>query len=85
MAEWSPWEDLDPDLKRTYTGPDKGVGAHYAWSGNKKAGQREHGDHRVHPEGIDIALTFLKPFKSTSTPRFVDAPPRGTPPTWPGG
>ena len=36
--KWSPWEDVDPDLQRTYTGPDAGVGAHYAWSGNKKAG-----------------------------------------------
>ena len=26
-TEWSPWEDVDPDLQRTYTGPDPGVGA----------------------------------------------------------
>ena len=25
-------------LQRDYTGPDRGVGAHYAWSGNRKAG-----------------------------------------------
>ena len=37
--QWSPWEDVDPDLQRTYTGPDAGVGAHYAWSGNSKAGE----------------------------------------------
>ena len=36
---WSPWEDIDPDLKRDYTGPDQGVGARYAWSGNRKAGE----------------------------------------------
>ena len=23
---WSPWEGLDPDLSREYTGPDHGVG-----------------------------------------------------------
>ena len=24
---WSPWEDLDPALERTYSGPGSGVGA----------------------------------------------------------
>ena len=24
---WSPWEDVDPDLKRDYEGPERGVGA----------------------------------------------------------
>ncbi len=36
---WSPWEDLDPDLKRTYTGSESGKGAAYAWTGNRKAGE----------------------------------------------
>jgi hypothetical protein len=35
---WSPWEDLDPELRRTYSGPDAGVGATYAWQGNRRAG-----------------------------------------------
>lgn len=26
-VKWSPYEGVDPDLKRTYTGPDAGVGA----------------------------------------------------------
>jgi hypothetical protein len=30
---WSPWEDLDPDLRRTYGGPGAGVGAWYEWHG----------------------------------------------------
>ena len=37
--QWSPWEGLDPDLERTYGGSDKGVGATYDWSGNRKAGE----------------------------------------------
>lgn len=37
-TEWSPWEGLDPELKRTYTGAARGLGAAYAWEGNKKAG-----------------------------------------------
>ena len=38
---WSPWEGLDPDLNRDYSGPDRGVGSTYHWSGNKKAGEGE--------------------------------------------
>jgi hypothetical protein len=26
-ASWSPWEKMDPDLKRTYEGAESGVGA----------------------------------------------------------
>ena len=37
-TQWSPWEGLDPAMQRTYAGPDAGVGASYAWAGNKKAG-----------------------------------------------
>lgn len=37
--DWSPWENLDPDLTRDYSGAASGVGARYAWSGNKKAGR----------------------------------------------
>ena len=36
---WSPWEDIDPEMERTYSGPGSGGGATYAWSGNRKAGR----------------------------------------------
>ena len=36
---WSPWEDLDPDQQRTFSGAESGTGAAYAWSGNRKAGK----------------------------------------------
>ena len=38
-TSWSPWEGVDPDLRRSYTGPESGIGAKYAWSGNRKAGR----------------------------------------------
>ena len=37
--EWSPWEGVDPAMRRTYSGAPSGRGAVYAWSGNRKAGQ----------------------------------------------
>jgi effector-binding domain-containing protein len=35
---WSPWFDLDPNAKYTYSGPSTGVGAKLAWVGNKDVG-----------------------------------------------
>jgi hypothetical protein len=73
-TNWSPWEDLDPALQRTYTGPEGGTGAQYAWSGNRKAGKGSMEIFRSSPEEIAIALEFLKPFKSTSTTVFTFTP-----------
>ena len=38
-VQWSPWEEVDPQLQRRYSGSESGEGARYDWSGNKKAGQ----------------------------------------------
>ena len=38
-ARWSPWEKLDADLQRSYSGAEKGVGARYAWAGRDPAGK----------------------------------------------
>lgn len=75
---WSPWEGLDPDLGRTFTGPESGVGAHYAWSGNRKAGQGEMAVVAATAEQIDIDLNFIKPFKSASKVRFLLAEADGS-------
>jgi Polyketide cyclase / dehydrase and lipid transport len=72
--EWSPWEDVDPDLQRTYTGPDKGVGAHYAWSGNRKAGEGSMVIKGSTPEGVDITVEFLKPFHAINQTRLSFEP-----------
>ena len=67
---WSPWEDLDPDLQRTYTGPDQGSRRALRVDGQQKAGRGSMEITRSTPEEIVIALEFLKPFKSTSTTVF---------------
>jgi hypothetical protein len=33
--EWSPWFDLDPQAKYTYSGPESGVGAKMTWASDK--------------------------------------------------
>lgn len=64
-TKWSPWEELDADLKRTYAGPDQGVGARYAWAG-KEAGEGSMVITAATAERIDIDLDFLKPFKANN-------------------
>ncbi|WP_041546678.1 MULTISPECIES: SRPBCC family protein [unclassified Nocardioides] len=71
---WSPWEDLDPALERTYTGPDAGVGAHYAWRGNRKAGAGSMEITGSTPERIDIQLVFQKPFAAVNPVAFTFTP-----------
>lgn len=72
---WSPWADLDPAMTRTYTGPDSGTGAAYAWSGNKKAGQgRMEITEATAPAKVEIDLRFEKPFKSESVTAFSILP-----------
>ena len=69
---WSPWEDLDPNQERTFSGAESGTGAAYAWSGNRKAGK---GNMKITgtqpPNKIDVDLYFEKPFKSSNTFAFT--------------
>jgi len=81
--QWSPWEGLDPEMERRHTGATAGVGAHYAWSGNRKAGAGSMEITGSTPERIEIALAFDRPFKSTSDIAFVLVPScGGTEVTW---
>ncbi len=82
-TKWSPWEDVDPDLQRTYSGADSGVGAKYAWSGNRKAGQGSMKITSSTPEQIGVELKFLKPFKASNDVTFTLSPNgNGTEVTW---
>lgn len=67
---WSPWEERDPDLERTFTGPERGVGSHYAWTGNKQVGSGSMEITGSTPERIDIDLEFVAPFKASNTTTF---------------
>ena len=67
---WSPWEKLDPNLKRSYDGPPAGVGAKYAWVGKKEVGEGRMTIEKSEPSQIVIKLEFLKPFAATNTATF---------------
>jgi hypothetical protein len=69
---WSPWEKLDPAMKRTFAGPAAGVGAVYAWEGNSEvgAGRMTITDSRP-GELIRIRLEFLKPMPGECPTEFT--------------
>lgn len=81
--QWSPWEDVDPALTRTYSGPESGVGARYEWSGNRKPGSGSMEIVASTPEQIDIDLQFVKPFAARNPTSFaLEAVDAGTRVTW---
>ena len=71
---WSPWEDVDPSLKRDYSGADAGVGARYAWEGNRKAGKGSMEITSSTPERIELRLSFERPWKATNQVAFELTP-----------
>ncbi|WP_309894523.1 SRPBCC family protein [Archangium sp.] len=72
---WSPWDALDPKMKKTFDGPYAGPGAIYSWSGNEQAGQGTMTILDARPyESIHIQLEFLKPWPSKSNTTFTFEP-----------
>lgn len=62
-SEWSPYEKIDPDMKKTFTGTDGQVGAVMEFEGNSDAGAGKLEMLKIVPnQAVDIKLTMLKPF-----------------------
>ena len=71
-SEWSPYEKLDPEMKRSYTGPDSGPGAAYAWDGSSKVGAGNMEILRTSvPGSIVIKLDFIRPITGHNTATFT--------------
>lgn len=81
---WSPWEKLDPGMKREFGGPEGAVGATYAWEGNSDVGKGKMTlTDTEPPSNLKIRLDFVEPFASTSVTTFALAPEgEGTRVTW---
>ena len=82
--KWSPWEEKDPKMKRTFSGAESGKGAVYTWDGNDDvgAGSMTITDATV-PSNIKIDLNFIKPFQGENKVNFSFQPePDGTRVAW---
>ena len=70
-AAWSPWEHLDPAMKKTLSGSPSGLGSVYEWTGNDKAGQgRMEITGSTPSSNVTIKLDFLKPFEAHNQTTF---------------
>lgn len=77
-AAWSPWEKLDPGMKKTFSGAAAGEGADYAWSGNDKVGEGRMTITSARPgEQVVIRLEFVKPWAAVNTTTFRLSPEAG--------
>jgi Polyketide cyclase / dehydrase and lipid transport len=68
---WSPWENIDPALKRQYSGAAKGKGAVYSWVGNGQVGSgRMQIVESVPFTAIQINIDFTAPFTASNVIDF---------------
>lgn len=83
-APWSPYEKLDPQMKKVFNGTPGAAGASYYWSGNSKAGEgtitvRE----LMPPSKITMQLDMLKPIEGHNVIEFnLEPASGGTRVTW---
>ncbi len=74
-CEWSPWEKMDPAMKRSFSGSESGKGTIYEWEGNKKVGKgRMKITQSQEPSKIIIKLDFFSPFEAHNTAEFILEP-----------
>lgn len=75
FGAWSPYEKKDPAMKRTFSGPEAGKGAIYAWEGNKDVGK---GSMEITessaPGKVVMKLDFVAPFEAHNRVDFTLAP-----------
>jgi carbon monoxide dehydrogenase subunit G len=72
---WSPYEKLDPAMKRTLSGPNSGKGAVYEWEGNAKVGAGRMEILESSPSSrVAIKLDFIRPFEGHNIATFTLEP-----------
>lgn len=81
---WSPWDQKDPNMKRTYSGAERGVGAIYEWDGNREIGAGRQELVSVTPHSkIEGKIDFIRPFEAHNRLEFLLKPAgSGTSVTW---
>jgi uncharacterized protein YndB with AHSA1/START domain len=68
---WSPYEKLDPAMRRTLSGAAEGKGSIYEWDSDGRAGRgRMEITDAFPPSQVTIKLDFVKPFESHNTVDF---------------
>jgi hypothetical protein len=79
MDQWSPWNDLDPNMKKDWTGTTGQPGEKVCWkSAKKEAGEGCQEVKKVDAANkrIDTEIVFLTPYKSEAK-AYVTVVPEG--------
>jgi len=72
---WSPWENKDPAMKRTFSSVTAGKDAVYEWEGNSNVGKgRMEISESSPPTRLTIKLEFIKPFAAYNIVEFMLVP-----------
>lgn len=72
--QWSPWEGLDSEMERDYSGAASGVGAVYAWRGNRKAGEGRMEILESSSDHVAVDLDFAAPMRAHNRVDFLLTP-----------
>jgi hypothetical protein len=74
-AAWNPWGKADPNIKRTFGGPEAGVGSICSWIGNSQVGEGRATIVASRPvESIKIKMEWVKPMPGISEDEFTFTP-----------
>jgi len=75
---WNPFVQADPNNKGTYSGPNAGKGAAYAFEGGKSGSGRFVVTDAMPPGKLLMDLNMYKPFRGDNVVEFTLAPKGGT-------
>lgn len=74
FGKWSPWEELDPSMKKTYSGSESGKGAVYEWSGNSDVGSGRMEITDASASKVVMKLNFIEPFEAENMTEITLTP-----------
>lgn len=73
-SAWSPWEKKDPAMQRSFSGAESGVGARYAWEGDKNVGKGSMEIVEAVLTKVALKLDFAAPFEAHNEAVFALQP-----------
>jgi hypothetical protein len=66
FSRWSPWDARDPNLQRTFTGPQRGPGAQLSWLGNAEVGSGTLSiTQATPPSSLRYLVVLKRPWRAT--------------------
>ena len=69
---WSPWSEVDPDAKWSFSGPDAGVDSRSDWTDGKKLGRGSATVvESVPPQKVVIRLEYVEPMPMVQTAEYL--------------